>query len=68
LEDAKPDEDTADLTKDARSLVDMSEQVEDFRHQQLTAGVCGKTARLVSNRIERTEKLSFQAFIRSSFS
>lgn len=57
------DEDTADLTKDANSLVDMSVQVGNSRHQLLTAGVCGKTRCLLSNRIEKTEKLSsFHSF------
>lgn len=42
LEDVMHDEDTADLTKDAKSLVDMRVQVGDSRHHLLTAGVCGK--------------------------
>jgi hypothetical protein len=63
LEDAMHDEDTADLTKDDNSLVDMGVQDGDSRYQLFTAGVCGKTCCLLSNRIEKTEKLSsFHSF------
>ena len=64
MEDAKHDEDTADLTNDANNLVDMSVQVGDTRRQLFSAaGVCGKAYCLILQLKEKTEKLSsFHSF------